>query len=507
MTARSLWFAAFFATAGGFEAGVAAAAQKVLRVHNDFNLPLDPSQLTTMSEYNLSLCLFRTIFELDDASTPVSKVLSSWRYDEADTSYELSIRDGVKWSDGKSLTADDLAFSLLRLKIAAPGHFESIASLLPGQVKVTDQGVAHESLVVSGASKLRVKVHKAGPDLFKRLTAAFIPIVRRDQVSPKTGRIVRNTPSLGPYIPIESDSKPDLLVLEANPSFYDKRRDMPKRIEMKPNAPGLPDLKLLGTPKSWANVALDRAFLPTEVWNPLQKSGASRWTRSVDRAIFMYPTDKGMASRDLPPLMRWLGYALMKSPLDFSGHVGVMPARSLQPPGFPLNKDLEYPQTSMPRQDSPVKNAIVGMQIPRSVIEKKLAETGLSFEIVAQVPASKRFELEASTHVDVFISNVGAADPDPTTWLTLILDEKKPFIEDSDGLLRRKFSLMKAMRDARAQTASLIELVHDAGREGRYVPLAHYSSVAIATGGFSLKNIRPIDETVDLSKVVVEDVR
>ncbi len=42
-----------------------ATMETGLRVFNDFDLPLEPAHLVTMSEYNLSLCLFRSIFELN----------------------------------------------------------------------------------------------------------------------------------------------------------------------------------------------------------------------------------------------------------------------------------------------------------------------------------------------------------------------------------------------------------------------------------------------------------
>lgn len=69
---------------------------QTISVYNDFLLPLDPSALHKMSEYNLSLLLFKTIFYLGKESIPKSKIFTSWSINENKKLLIGEISDSVK---------------------------------------------------------------------------------------------------------------------------------------------------------------------------------------------------------------------------------------------------------------------------------------------------------------------------------------------------------------------------------------------------------------------------
>jgi peptide/nickel transport system substrate-binding protein len=70
--------------------------------------PLDPN--AAMGVVGLQ---YETLFLYDplkDVYTPWLATAGSW--DSAKTTYTITVRDGVKWSDGSALTADDVAFTI-----------------------------------------------------------------------------------------------------------------------------------------------------------------------------------------------------------------------------------------------------------------------------------------------------------------------------------------------------------------------------------------------------------
>lgn len=480
------------------------ALEPDLRVFNDFNLPLDPAHLVTMSEYNLSLCLFRSMFELDEASMPISHILESWDYSDQTHSYTFKIKDDITWSDGKPLNSNDLSFSILRLKTAAPGHYSSISNLIDGILSKDNEIISHSGIINKSAKSLTIKVKKPGIDLFKRLTAVFIPIVREDQVDPKSKKIINHNVSLGPYIINNKEGNKDTLVLDKNQLFYYKHSKMPIRVEMRKYPSSPLNLSAFGTKDMWANIALDRAFVKTHVWNSLKDQGWSMWTRPIDRVMLLIPTKAGIRDTSMRELIQFLGYYIQNNPIDFKKYVGIQKASSLQPPGFILHKTIEYKKADIPKKflNKKLKLAVVNNQLPGELITKVIEDSGLKLE-VQYFPIAELASKTNSEEFDLILTAFGAADPDPVTWLSLVLESQVSFVGDWEGKLKNKFQALKKETDIPKQHASLKEMIYQSAQDGYYIPLAHFSSIAIADKNLSLKSIRQSDETVDISKIEV----
>lgn len=470
-----------------------------IRLYNDFDLPLEPATLFSMSEYNLSLCLFSTLFVLDDASVPRSDILVSWKYVESAAAYDLVIRNGINWSDGRPFTAMDVKLSIARLRDVAPTHYRSITSLLvpvsSAEPKV-DAGIE-----VISESIVRFHVGHPTPDLFNRLTAVFIPMVRQDLLDPKTLRVTRHDITLGPYTLDGRVSSRDRIFLVKNARYFLPSKDMALSIEMRPYRDKVPRAEDIARDDFWANLILDRAFTTNEGWTQLNQSGASVWTRPVDRILYMYPSKNGVR-RGVPAILRWFGGKLADKPLDTTRFPGLQPARALQPKGFFLHEQIKYGAGRAPRHDEVLKVAIINQQIPGDFLKECFRAIGLNIEYDV-LPIPKRKEAQESDKYDIVISTFGAADPDPVTWLSLVLGNDQEFTGDYDHAYRHEFEKIKDIRDAATRIARLRELITRAGAQGLYVPISHFSSIAVANHALDLKQIRPSDETVDLSKVLV----
>ncbi len=472
-----------------------------IRVYNDFDLPLEPSTLYSMSEYNLSLCLFEYLFTLDDGSAPQTHILDSWKYDSEKKAYIFKIKANIQWSDGQSFSADDIIVSLTRLSKVAPGHYLSISSLLKKDEGNNQISFKHSSLVVTDDKTLTLYVDKPEPDLFKRLTGVFIPLVRRDLLDSKTWRVKNHHVTLGPYTLDESSSTREQIVLKQNPFHRDSGPTMANSIVMR-RYPETPiKAEYLAKNDFWPNLVLDRVFVSKDGWETIKKIKAMTWTRPVDRIAYMYPTRAGQKREDLRPVVQWLGSQLQNNPISFEAYPGVLAARSMQPRGFFLYKDVKFKGGSKPVQGRRFKVAFGNNQFPSEFFQKELAKLGFDFDYKV-FPIAKLGEAQASQEFDFIIGAFGAADPDPVTWLTLVLEnEGTDFIADYDGKYRKKFSEIKKEKEESKRYAELKELMYKAGEEGLYLPLAHFSSLAVGDHTLDLTQIRASDETVNLSKV------
>jgi MarR-like DNA-binding transcriptional regulator SgrR of sgrS sRNA len=469
-----------------------------VRVYNDFDLPLEPATLYSMSEYNLSLCLFSTLFVLDDGSVPRSDILASWKYSDELAAYDFEIKAGIIWSDGRPFTASDIKTSITRLQKVAPTHYKSIASLL---VFPSSGGGEDAGIEILSDKVIRFHVGHPTPDLFARLTTSFIPMVRSDLLDPVSQRVARHDVTLGPYTLDARTSNKAAIRLIKNASYFLKNEGMAPVVEMRPYSGTIPRAEEITKPGSWPNLILDRAFTTKEGWEKIREAKASVWTRPVDRVLYLFPSRAGM-KRDMAGLLRWLGAALAKGSIWTDEFPGVQAARSLQPNGFFVHQPISFAPGRSPKGREVVKIAVLNQQIPGHFLKMAFAALGLKIEYDL-LPISKGKEAQESGKYDLMAASFGAADPDPVTWLSLVLGNEREFIGDYDHAYRHEFEKIKDIRDSSVRVERLRELITRAGAQGLYVPLAHFSSIAVADHTLDLSRIRASDETVDISKVIV----
>ena len=92
---------------------------------------LDPGRATGEPEGRIVDALFEGLTARDPATlAPVPGVAESWEISEDGRRYVFRLREGARWSDGRSVTAQDFAWSWRRL--LTPAHGAEYAYLLYG---------------------------------------------------------------------------------------------------------------------------------------------------------------------------------------------------------------------------------------------------------------------------------------------------------------------------------------------------------------------------------------
>ena len=82
---------------------------------------LDPAFIADAADVQLLLQLYAGLTRLDEAGEPYPSLASGWEVSEDGLTYTFEIRDGLRFSDGSPLTADDVRRSWLRLLDPATG--------------------------------------------------------------------------------------------------------------------------------------------------------------------------------------------------------------------------------------------------------------------------------------------------------------------------------------------------------------------------------------------------
>lgn len=76
---------------------------------------LDPAMTTNLAENNTELQLFEGLTRLDKEDVPQPALAESWDVSPDGKVYTFHLRDGIQWSDGTPITAQDIEFSWKRV--------------------------------------------------------------------------------------------------------------------------------------------------------------------------------------------------------------------------------------------------------------------------------------------------------------------------------------------------------------------------------------------------------
>ncbi len=179
---------------------------------------LDPGMHSETPTGNVERQMFDTLIELDEEMQFQPAVATSWEA-LSDTVWEVKIREGIKFHDGKELTSEDVEYSIDR--ILDPGK-KSSQSANFSSVKATD---------VVDSYTLQITTKEPYPILPARLAA--LRVVPKHYVESVGDAEFSQRPiGSGPY-KLVSWVKDDSITLEANSEYW---RGAPaiKRVVFKP---------------------------------------------------------------------------------------------------------------------------------------------------------------------------------------------------------------------------------------------------------------------------------
>jgi ABC-type oligopeptide transport system substrate-binding subunit len=168
------------------------------------------------------------LFDINDQMKTVPILAKSWKVSPDGRTYEFKIREDIKWTDGKPLTADDFVFSWQRLltpETAAPAVpefdlVEGAKDFLGGKLK--DFSKVGIKAIDTYTLQVRLKKRLSG---WQNVLVAFPTFPMRRDIIEKFGNEWTkpgNIQTLGAYVLSKVETQ-QRIVLKANPNYFGKK--------------------------------------------------------------------------------------------------------------------------------------------------------------------------------------------------------------------------------------------------------------------------------------------
>ena len=475
--------------------GHAASAESLpsneIRARQPFKSPVDPLTVTTMSDYDISLLLFRTWFNYDDGRIAQPDLISKWTFDEKNGAYTFTISSNAKWSDGSSVVPDDLLANLKRA-------IQSNSTYGLGVNEVVD--ISTFKALSKSQFTLRTKNGKPQEALFQRLGSIFLAVASPTDFSSSSTKLATNKRTLGPYM--LSSVSPDELQFRPNPYFVNSNAKGPATIKIRKPDPEF-DLMRFLEGKTWENYVQLNTIIPKQAAQKLLSSGLPYWTRGYDRVSVLKPLGTGRELQNRREILKALAYEFQALELPRL-EMNVKRAESLQPFGYPLFQKLKYGKHAFKTVGEIsvlAPNNYYG-EFHRQYLEQSARKLGIKLKWQAVEIAQFYKEFPTASNYDFLLINYGVADPEPTTWMGLLFTANN-FISFDEADL----AAFKRISSAGSKTAEVTEykdLLESIAFRGGYLPLFHFSTLSIGQKQMSFKAIGELDETVTFSKVIFE---
>lgn len=134
---------------------------------------VDPALNSAIDGGEMILHAFEGLLKLDENGDPEAGQAEKWEVSEDGLTYTFHLRDGLKWSDGSDLTAEDFVYSWQRVcdpNVAAP-YAETVLGMVEGYDKAVAGDI--EKLGVEAKDDKTFVVHLANPCPYFESLAAF----------------------------------------------------------------------------------------------------------------------------------------------------------------------------------------------------------------------------------------------------------------------------------------------------------------------------------------------
>jgi ABC-type transport system substrate-binding protein len=183
---------------------------------------LDPTFIVDVAGGRIAAKLFNGLLRLDEQGRIIPDIAGDWQISEDGRTYTFGIRDGVRFSNGREVTAKDVEFSLKRLlspEVASPRRW--ILSHVAG-AREFQEGDADSvgGIDVVDGKAIRIKLNEPFAPFPYLLTMPNVAIIPAEEVERWGLDFGFHPVGTGPFVLAEWE--PDVrLRLEANPFYFE----------------------------------------------------------------------------------------------------------------------------------------------------------------------------------------------------------------------------------------------------------------------------------------------
>ena len=159
--------------------------ENVLKIHMDEEpFSLDPAKAVTLGDFLLLPAIYRTLFTYEEELVPSENLLSSWDVSPDGLTYSYYLDEDAKFSNGKSITAEDVKFSWERVLNPATSSPWSHLLLEVQGAESYRKGRKEEveGIKVVSPFSFTVSLTESVPDFNLRLTHPAAAVLSRENV-------------------------------------------------------------------------------------------------------------------------------------------------------------------------------------------------------------------------------------------------------------------------------------------------------------------------------------
>ena len=180
---------------------------------------MDPAASSNASDWEFLQVVYDRLVGLDDKGNPVPDLATSWQ-ETSPTTYVFTIRPGVKFSNGRAMTVDDVAGTLNRIE----------------NPKTASYWAAHlgiKNAVPVGSNQVKVTLNAPRTALIAALASPMASILPMKELNAATFDPTKQMLGTGPLM-VKAHTKDQSWTLVRNPSYWGK-----------PASPSEVDIKIL----------------------------------------------------------------------------------------------------------------------------------------------------------------------------------------------------------------------------------------------------------------------
>ncbi len=223
-----IWILAFLAALLSLGFSYTAHGADIKKYGGDYRIPLsseptslDPAFITGIYAVNVAMNLFDGLLEFDKDLNVVPSIARVWKISRDHRTYTFFLRRGVKFHNGREVTAQDFVYSLTR--ILSPETGSPVASLF---FNIQGAKEFHEGKTeaVSGlrapdSNTLKIQLEQPFAPFLSILAMANAKVVPREEIGPHFGRHPVGT---GPFS-FHSWEPGQEILLKANTEYFEGR--------------------------------------------------------------------------------------------------------------------------------------------------------------------------------------------------------------------------------------------------------------------------------------------
>jgi MarR-like DNA-binding transcriptional regulator SgrR of sgrS sRNA len=464
--------------------------ERQIRTYMSFGLPIDPANVRTLVDLDLSYALSSTLTEWSDSRELVAGLAKSWKF-VGQNEIHFLLKDDLKWSDGSSVTASQVVKSLERAK---KEHGKSLKSLFDQVVSISAEGSD------SVAFKLNVEAKSSG--ILTKLTEPMYGLVLvKDDGSIDLSKTV------GPFKLTKATN--EALKLEQNKNWFRYHEKMATSVEIR-RPPVGDEIQDSFLKDEWINLMTSSSLVEKTVNEVFEKRKYATWNRSLDKIFFLSPSSR-LNSEEGRELFRFLNKDLDRSLLT-SGLSGFNLTHQFFPAGYVLfdpefKKGVQDAKLPKAFQNRPLKILGVASRLNSRLKEniKVAIKKAVGVEPEFKIVQLSEFEkARAANDYDFLAGALPVNDPNVEGAMGFFFGLTPPIVPDAGvGSLAfsERVSKAKLLQSQSERNIEYRKVFSEATNNGSIVPLFHYSTVVIAKTGMDLSAVPMSDETVAFSKV------